>query len=95
MATAPTTNLPVHGTAVVSEACFILILPLSLPPFLPLSCRHELQHFITVMQGYLTNQLFHLSWGEFETELNQNVSAAILHYITITSDLPHPGTQFG
>ena len=49
------------------------------------------------MQGYLTNQLFHLSWGEFETELNQNVSAAILHYIAITSPPapPFPGTQFG
>ena len=74
MATAATANLPVRGTAVISEACFILLLS-TLPP----SCRHELQHFITVMQGYLTNQLFHLSWGEFETELNQNVSAAILH----------------
>lgn len=85
MATATTTNLPVHEAAVVSEAYFI-----SLPPSFPPSCRHELQHFITVMQGYLTNQLFHLSWGEFETELSQNVSSAHLHYITITSlSAPH------
>ena len=87
MATATTTNLPVRGVAVVFEARFIS-LPPSLFPSLPPSCRHELQHFITVMQGYLTNQLFHLSWGEFETELGQNVSSAILHYIIITSGPP-------
>ena len=37
-------------------------------------CRHELQHFVDVMQGYITNQLFYLSWGELEEDLASKVS---------------------
>ncbi len=43
--------------------------------YLPLICsRHELQHFINVMEGYLMNQIFYLSWREFEVEMSQTVS---------------------
>ena len=36
-------------------------------------CRHELQHFVDVMQGYITNQLFYLSWLEFEDQLTNQI----------------------
>ena len=36
-------------------------------------CRHELQHFVDVMQGYLSNQLLHLSWQELEYDLTHKV----------------------
>lgn len=35
--------------------------------------RHELQHFSSVMHSYITNQLFNLSWQEFEHELQHKV----------------------
>ena len=44
-----------------------------LPVWPSVSCRHELQHFIDVMEGYIANQLFYLSWGEFEEDLANNV----------------------
>ena len=30
---------------------------------------------MNVMEGYLTNQLFYLSWGEFEAQLAQRVGS--------------------
>ena len=35
------------------------------------TCRQELQHFVAVMEGYITNQLFHLSWRELENRLKE------------------------
>ncbi|KAL5481669.1 hypothetical protein EMCRGX_G021878 [Ephydatia muelleri] len=35
--------------------------------------RHELQHFSSVMHDYIANQLFNLSWQEFEHELHHKV----------------------
>jgi gamma-tubulin complex component 6 len=35
--------------------------------------RRELQHFVDVMHGYITNQLFYLSWGELEDDLASKV----------------------
>lgn len=37
--------------------------------------RHELQHFVDVMQGYITNQLFYLSWRELEDDLATKVGS--------------------
>ena len=37
-------------------------------------CRHEMQHFVSVMQGYVVNQVIHVSWEEFQRELKTNVS---------------------
>ena len=39
------------------------------------SHRRELQHFVDVMHGYITNQLFYLSWGELEDDLASKVSS--------------------
>ena len=33
--------------------------------------RHEFQHFINIMHGYISSQLFSLTWEEFQTELTQ------------------------
>ena len=30
------------------------------------SFRQELQHFVTVMESYISNEIFHVSWKEFE-----------------------------
>ena len=35
--------------------------------------RHEFQHFVNIMHGYVANQLFSISWREFETELENKV----------------------
>jgi gamma-tubulin complex component 6 len=35
--------------------------------------RHEFQHFVGVMEGYITNQLFYLSWRELEEDLATKV----------------------
>ncbi|CAH1265550.1 TUBGCP6 [Branchiostoma lanceolatum] len=35
--------------------------------------RHEMQHFVGVMQGYVSNQIIHVSWQEFCKELRENV----------------------
>ena len=39
--------------------------------------RHELQHFVDIMQGYITNQLFYLSWRELEDDLTSKVSPSL------------------
>jgi len=33
--------------------------------------RHEFQHFVNIMHGYVASQLFGLLWEEFQTELTQ------------------------
>ncbi|XP_041460037.1 gamma-tubulin complex component 6-like isoform X1 [Lytechinus variegatus] len=35
--------------------------------------RHEMQHFVNVMQGYVVNQVIHVSWEEFQKDLKENV----------------------
>ncbi|CAH1784421.1 unnamed protein product [Owenia fusiformis] len=35
--------------------------------------RHEMQHFVKVMQGYIANQIIHVTWQEFQTELADNM----------------------
>ncbi|XP_072026264.1 gamma-tubulin complex component 6-like [Amphiura filiformis] len=35
--------------------------------------RHEMQHFVSVMQGYVVNQVIYVTWGEFQQELKTNV----------------------
>lgn len=34
--------------------------------------RHEFQHFVSIMHGYIASQLFGFTWEEFQTELNQH-----------------------
>ena len=41
--------------------------------------RHEMQHFVKVMQGYLANQVIHASWGEFQETLGHVQSLDDLH----------------
>lgn len=36
--------------------------------------RHEFQHFVNIMHGYMANQLFNISWREFELDLATKVS---------------------
>ena len=36
-------------------------------------CRHEMQHFVKVMQGYIANQVTHVTWQEFQRDLRDNV----------------------
>ena len=35
--------------------------------------RHQFQHFVNIMLGYMANQLFYISWREFEVELSTKV----------------------
>ena len=35
--------------------------------------RHEFQHFVNIMHGYVANQLFNISWREFEVDLSSKV----------------------
>ncbi|KAJ8047650.1 Gamma-tubulin complex component 6 [Holothuria leucospilota] len=35
--------------------------------------RHEMQHFVSVMQSYVVNQVIHVSWEEFQQTLKHNV----------------------
>ena len=31
--------------------------------------KHEMQHFVKVTQGYIANQILHVSWCEFQARL--------------------------
>ena len=35
--------------------------------------RHEYQHFVNVMHSYIANQLFQITWRDFETDLQKEV----------------------
>ena len=35
--------------------------------------RHQFQHFVNVMHGYMSNQIFYISWKEFQVELATKV----------------------
>ncbi|XP_064400242.1 uncharacterized protein LOC135346526 isoform X2 [Halichondria panicea] len=35
--------------------------------------RHEYQHFVNVMHGYIANQVFQITWREFENDLENDV----------------------
>ncbi|XP_077121019.1 gamma-tubulin complex component 6 isoform X1 [Ranitomeya variabilis] len=32
--------------------------------------RHEMQHFVKVIQGYIANQILHVTWSEFKNKLH-------------------------
>ena len=53
-----------------------------------LCCRHELQHFVDNIQGYLSNQILNVSWAEFQHELEHNVSNQ--NYILDLKNLDKP-----
>ncbi|CAL1527089.1 unnamed protein product [Lymnaea stagnalis] len=36
--------------------------------------RQEMEHFVKIMQGYITNQVIHVSWQEFKTDLTQQIA---------------------
>lgn len=36
--------------------------------------RHEFQHFVNIMHGYIVSQLFGITWKEFQVELTQQCS---------------------
>ena len=38
--------------------------------------RHQFQHFVNIMLGYMANQLFYISWREFEVELSTKVRSS-------------------
>ncbi len=44
--------------------------------------RHEYQHFVNVMHGYIANQVFQITWREFENDLENDVCncVTISHY---------------
>lgn len=35
--------------------------------------RHEMQHFVTVLQGYMAHQVLHVTWEEFQRALQTKV----------------------
>ncbi|XP_033116813.1 gamma-tubulin complex component 6-like [Anneissia japonica] len=37
--------------------------------------RHEMQHFVNVMQGYIANQVVNVSWEEFKGQLKTDVQS--------------------
>lgn len=41
------------------------------------SLRHEMQQFISVMEGYIVNQVLHVSWQEFQKNLQDHVSCCV------------------
>lgn len=43
--------------------------------------RHEYQHFVNVMHGYIANQVFQITWGEFETDLQNEVSSTTQYQV--------------
>jgi len=38
-----------------------------------LLCRHDMQHFVKVIHGYLALQVTQVSWHQFQTELKTSV----------------------
>ena len=51
--------------------------------------RHQFQHFVNIMHGYVANQLFYISWREFEVELNTKVRGTHTHTHTHTHSHIH------
>ncbi|XP_069483954.1 gamma-tubulin complex component 6 [Ambystoma mexicanum] len=41
--------------------------------------RHEMQHFVKVIQGYIANQILHVSWSEFGNHLSSVVNLEDIH----------------
>lgn len=37
--------------------------------------RHEFQHFVNIMHGYISNQLLGLTWEEFQVDLAQHAES--------------------
>lgn len=49
--------------------------------------RQELQHFVTVMESYVTNQIFHVSWKSFESNIDEVHIPYMVVYICHSSPL--------
>lgn len=43
--------------------------------------RHEMQHFVNNVERYLVNQIIHISWQEFENDLENNVSFYLVNHL--------------
>ncbi|RXM35060.1 Gamma-tubulin complex component 6 [Acipenser ruthenus] len=41
--------------------------------------RHEMQHFVKVIQGYIANQILHVTWSEFRTKLGSAANLDDIH----------------
>lgn len=41
--------------------------------------RHEMQHFVKVIQGYIANQILQVSWSEFITKLSSATDLDAIH----------------
>lgn len=41
--------------------------------------RHEMQHFVKVIQGYIANQILQVSWSEFVTKLSAATDLDAIH----------------
>ena len=55
--------------------------------------RHQFQHFINIMHGYVANQLFYISWREFEVELSSKVGGKHTHTHTHMHTRTHARTH--
>ncbi|XP_041114318.1 gamma-tubulin complex component 6 [Polyodon spathula] len=42
--------------------------------------RHEMQHFVKVIQGYIANQILHVTWSEFRTKLGSAANLDDIHH---------------
>ncbi|KAF4081079.1 hypothetical protein AMELA_G00157360 [Ameiurus melas] len=42
--------------------------------------RHEMQHFVKVIQGYIANQILQVSWSEFTQKLNSANDLDAIHH---------------
>ncbi len=46
--------------------------------------RHEYQHFVNVMHGYIANQVFQITWREFEIDLENDVCNCVTTTVPTT-----------
>lgn len=42
--------------------------------------RHEMQHFVKVIQGYIANQILQVSWSEFTQKLSSADDLDTIHH---------------
>lgn len=42
--------------------------------------RHEMQHFVKVIQGYIANQILQVSWSEFTHKLSSANDLDTIHH---------------
>lgn len=41
--------------------------------------KHEMQHFVKVIQGYIANQILHVTWREFGNKLSSVSNLEEIH----------------